>query len=360
MKTLGNQIIVGMSGGVDSSVTALLLKQQGNVVCGTFMRNWEADASDPYCQADQDLTDAKAVCNLLGISLTTVNFANEYWDRVFQYFLNEYSAGRTPNPDILCNQEIKFRAFLDHALRHGADKIATGHYARIKELDGQYQLLKAVDLNKDQSYFLYRLNQHQLQHSLFPLGNMTKPAVRELAQTAQFPNHKKKDSTGICFIGERKFNTFLKEYLLAKPGDIYTDDGQLVGQHHGLMFYTIGQRQGIGIGGMKHARHAPWYVLAKNIKENQLIIGQGHEHPDLFSQSLIFSNASWVSEQSPTLPLKATAKIRYRQNDQACVVTQLDEQKFKVSFETPQRAITPGQSVVFYNEDVCLGGGIIQ
>ena len=359
-RKLEQNIIVGMSGGVDSSVAALLLAQAGYDVTGAFMRNWEADDEDPHCQADLDLTDAKSVCDEIGIELNTINFAEDYWQKVFQYFLDEYAAGRTPNPDVLCNQEIKFKAFLEYALAQGAEKIATGHYAQIHEHDGVYQLMKAIDSNKDQTYFLYRLNQYQLQHSLFPLGQLTKPEVREIAAKAAFTNHQKKDSTGICFIGERKFKAFLSEYLLAKPGKIKTVDGDIIGKHQGLMYYTNGQRQGIGIGGMQQAADKPWYVADKDIDNNVLIVAQGHDHPALFKESLIGEQVHWIAGVSPELPLDCCAKIRYRQVDQACRVTRLEEDRLQVSFVQPQRAIAPGQSVVFYQGDVCLGGAIIQ
>lgn len=352
--------MVGMSGGVDSSVAALLLKQQNKHICGTFMRNWEADNDDPHCQASIDLTDAKSICDILAINLQIVNFADDYWQRVFQHFLDEYAAGRTPNPDIWCNQEIKFQAFLNYALEQGANKIATGHYARMRERAGNYQLLQALDTNKDQTYFLYRLNQYQLQHSIFPLGELTKTEVRQLAQQAGLPNHHKKDSTGICFIGERKFNHFLREYLLAKPGAIVTVDGTTIGQHQGLMYYTIGQRQGIGIGGRQHAAEQPWYVLDKDIANNRLLVGQGHDHPLLFKSTLIFNNASWIAGRPPQLPMQCQAKIRYRQTKQLCIIKEINQQQFLAEFTSPQRAITPGQSIVLYDDDVCLGGGIIQ
>lgn len=350
-------IIVGMSGGVDSSVTAALLCEQGYQVTGLFMRNWDSDDKDPYCTATQDLTDARAVCDKLNIPLKTVNFAQEYWDKVFKYFLDEYAAGRTPNPDILCNKEIKFRAFLDYALNLGADAIATGHYARI-HFDKHFQLLRGKDANKDQSYFLYTLGQDQLKYSRFPLGEFTKTQVRALAEQYGFINHAKKDSTGICFIGERKFQTFLSEYLLAQPGSIETDAGKVIGKHSGLMFYTLGQRQGLKIGGLQNYSEAPWYVVSKDIARNVLIVAQQHDHPLLMSDSLICQELHWV-ETVPEFPLQCTAKIRYRSSDQTCTVSQVDG-KFHVNFKQPQRAITPGQSIVFYRDEACLGGGIIE
>lgn len=351
-------IVVGMSGGVDSSVTAALLCEQGYQVTGLFMRNWDADDKDPFCTATQDLTDARAVCDKLNIPLKTVNFAQEYWDRVFQHFLDEYAAGRTPNPDVLCNKEIKFKAFLEHAISLGASSIATGHYARIRHNE-HYQLLRGTDNNKDQSYFLYTLGQTQLAHSRFPIGELTKPEVRAIAERYGFINHAKKDSTGICFIGERKFQAFLSEYLLAQPGPIETDAGQVIGQHTGLMFYTLGQRQGLGIGGLQNFSEAPWYVVSKDIKRNTLVVAQQHNHPLLMGDTLICQNSHWV-EKPPTEPLQCTAKIRYRCQDEPCLVEPTPEGDFKVTFECPQRAITPGQSVVFYKGSVCLGGGIIQ
>lgn len=353
------RVIVGMSGGVDSSVAALLLLQQGYAVEGLFMKNWEEDDSDGYCPASIDAADAQAVCDKLGIPLHTVNFATEYWQRVFEYFLQEYSAGRTPNPDILCNKEIKFKAFLDYARSLGADLIATGHYARQQEKNGQQYLLKGRDNNKDQSYFLYTLGQAQLAPSLFPLGDLTKPEVRQIAEQAGFVNHAKKDSTGICFIGERKFKDFLSQYLPAKPGKITTVDGQVIGEHQGLMYYTLGQRQGLGIGGRKGAQEKPWYVYQKDLANNRLIVGQEKAHPLLLSTSLICNQLHWVAGHPPAQEFTCAAKTRYRQADQACIVKQLSEDEFLVSFTQSQWAVTPGQSVVFYDGEICLGGGII-
>lgn len=359
MKQTEKNIIVGLSGGVDSSVAALLLKDQGYQVTALFMRNWEAEADDPHCSAEEDLCDAKTVCNKLSIPLLTVNFAKEYWETVFRYFLDTLAAGKTPNPDILCNQEIKFKAFLNHALMLGANAIATGHYAKISQMNGLFQLEKAGDSGKDQTYFLHRLNQFQLGHSLFPLGELKKHDVRQIAKNAGLINHNKKDSTGICFIGEKKFKSFLQEYLLAKPGIIETENGELLGQHQGLMFYTLGQRQGLGIGGHKNYPEQPWYVIEKDIKRNVLIVAQEHDHATLLKKTLTCSDVNWISG-APPLPLHCSAKIRYRQEDQPCQVTTEDDKVYTVEFMAPQRAITPGQSVVFYQNDLCLGGGIIE
>lgn len=348
-----------MSGGVDSSVAALLLLEADYHVEGLFMKNWEEDDDEEYCAAAADLADAQAVSDQLGIKLHTVNFATEYWDKVFSHFLDEYKGGRTPNPDILCNKEIKFRAFLDYALDLGADKIATGHYARITETNGEYQLRAGLDQNKDQSYFLHALNQYQLSYSIFPLGGMDKTAVRKIADENNFVNSKKKDSTGICFIGERKFSAFLNRYLPAQPGDIVTLENESIGEHNGLMFYTYGQRHGLGIGGMKNAAEEPWFVVDKDLSLNRLIVAQGHDHPALLHQHLQCSQLTWISGLSPELPLTCKAKIRYRQSAQKCTLKRLNNEVLQVTFKQPQRAITPGQSVVFYQDDICLGGGII-
>lgn len=352
-------IIVGMSGGVDSSVAAFLLKEAGHHVEAVFMKNWEGDDNDQYCPATIDMADAQAVCDRLHIELHCVNFADQYWERVFAYFLQEYRAGRTPNPDILCNKEIKFKAFLEYAKQRGADAIATGHYVRSRQIGNEVQLLKGNDPLKDQSYFLYALNQTQLAHSIFPVGDLAKTEVRAIAAQLGLKTHAKKDSTGICFIGERKFKTFLNEYLPAQPGKIETLDGEIIGQHDGLMFYTVGQRQGLQIGGRKGKAESPWYVAAKDIKRNVLIVVQGDQHPALFKQTLIANHIHWIN-QAPTFPCKAMAKTRYRQADQACLIEKRNEQQLQVSFEQLQRAITPGQSVVFYQGDICLGGGIIE
>lgn len=353
-------VIVGLSGGVDSSVSALLLQQQGYEVSGLFMKNWEEDDTDNYCSASADLADAQAVCDKLQIPLHTVNFSVEYWDKVFEYFLIEYRAGRTPNPDILCNKEIKFKAFLDYAKRLGADFIATGHYAGKQEKNGQQWLLKGRDSNKDQSYFLYTLGQAQLAQSLFPVGDLPKPEVRKMAAKAGFINHNKKDSTGICFIGERRFKEFLQRYLPAQPGDIETAEGRVIGKHDGLMYHTIGQRQGLGIGGLQGVKAEPWYVVAKDLKRNVLIVAQGQQHPLLFSDKLICSQLSWIAGMEPAIPLHCYAKTRYRQQEQPCVVMPLSESEYEVRFTVPQWAVTPGQSVVFYQNNYCLGGGVIE
>lgn len=352
-------VIVGLSGGVDSGVTALRLVEAGYDVRGVFMQNWEASPGDPHCTAEQDLTDAKAVADTLNIPFEVVNFSKQYWNRVFQLCLDEFHAGRTPNPDIWCNKEIKFNCFLDYALQQGADKIATGHYAGIQEVDGTYHLMRAEDNHKDQTYFLYTLGQHALSHALFPLFDIEKSNVRKLAENNHLPNFDKKDSTGICFIGERDFKTFLQEFILAQPGDIKTDDGKIVGKHDGLMFYTLGQRKGLHIGGLSEYSEDAWYVVDKDIPNNTLIIGQGHNHPLLFKSELTCEAIHWVSGNPPTLPLTCRAKTRYNQQDQTCVIQAADNNKLRVAFDEPQRAVTPGQSVVFYSETECLGGGII-
>lgn len=361
MTEVGKQrVIVGLSGGVDSSVAALLLLQQGYSVEGLFMKNWEEDDTEDYCSAAIDLADAQAVADQLGIKLHTRNFASEYWDRVFTYFLDEYRAGRTPNPDIMCNKEIKFKAFLDLALEMGADYIATGHYARIaRDPDGTVRMLKGMDNNKDQTYFLYTLQQHQLQHSLFPVGELEKSQVREIAEQAGFTTARKKDSTGICFIGERKFSDFLQRFLPAQPGDIVTPQGESIGRHHGLMYYTIGQRQGLGIGGRKDADDSPWFVVDKDMGNNRLIVTQGHQHELLMKHFLQASQLHWVAGHAPAPQFECKAKIRYRQTEESCQVRMLENTRCEVCFPDAQRAITPGQSIVFYQGDICLGGGII-
>lgn len=354
------KIIVGISGGVDSSVAAYLLKQQGYDVHGLFMKNWEEDDTQDYCSAAEDLKDAQAVCDKLDIPLHTANFSSEYWNHVFEDFLAEYKAGRTPNPDILCNREIKFKVFLEHAERLGATAIATGHYVSSGRQQDQWQLLRGLDSNKDQSYFLYTLGQQQLARSLFPVGALHKPKVREIAEQQGFVTHDKKDSTGICFIGERPFREFLSQFIPAQQGDMLTPEGQIIGQHQGVMYYTLGQRKGLQIGGLQQSTGEPWYVVGKNVKDNQLIVGQGHNHPLLFSQKVIANQLSWVAGEAPELPYCCTAKTRYRQTDQACTITEITSEGYQIEFEQPQRAVTPGQSIVFYADTVCLGGGIIE
>ena len=395
------RVVVGLSGGVDSAVTAHLLKQQGHEVIGIFMKNWEDDDrpaggtrndAPGYCTSNIDFVDAAAVADVLGIEIEHVNFATEYRDRVFAEFLREYEAGRTPNPDVLCNAEIKFKAFLDHALRLGAEKIATGHYARvrcvqaksrmpggpddessadaadrpgIRERDGEFELLKGLDPLKDQSYFLHRMTQAQLSRTMFPVGELPKTEVRRIAAEIGLPNAKKKDSTGICFIGERPFREFLNRYLANTPGPIQDDRGRTIGEHVGLSFYTLGQRKGIGIGGLKERgarrgarEHAPWFVARKDMANNTLYIVQGHDHPWLFSQHLSADDSSWIAGRAPAARTVA-AKTRYRQQDAACLFTSAAETGFDLRFEQAQWAVTPGQSAVLYDGDVCLGGGVI-
>lgn len=353
------KVIVGMSGGVDSSVAALLLQQQGYHVEGLFMKNWDEDDGTEYCTAKQDYADAQAVADKLGIPLHGANFAAEYWDNVFEHFLGEYRAGRTPNPDILCNKEIKFRAFLDYALMLGADFIATGHYVRRGEHQNKASLLKGLDDNKDQSYFLHAVGHEELARTLFPVGELEKPAVRALAAENGLITSNKKDSTGICFIGERRFSDFLKQYLPAQPGEIESLDGQALGRHQGLMYHTIGQRQGLGIGGRADSGDAPWYVVDKDLDRNVLLVAQGNNHPALFKSELRVGQSFWIDGQIPKDVTRCHAKIRYRQADQACTLTP-DGEGFKVLFNEPQRAVTPGQSAVFYDGERCLGGGIIE
>ena len=354
------RIVVGMSGGVDSSVTALLLKQQGYDVIGLFMKNWEDDDSDEYCSSRQDLLDAVSVADTIGIPIEAVNFAGEYKERVFSYFLREYQAGRTPNPDILCNSEIKFKAFLDHAIQLGADTIATGHYAQVREVDGLFQLLKAADDSKDQSYFLHRLNQTQLSHAMFPLGKLLKSEVRAIAEQHGLSNHAKKDSTGICFIGERPFREFLNRYLPTTPGETHTPEGNVVGQHIGLSFYTIGQRQGLGIGGARDTSGEPWFVAGKDMPNNRLIVVQGHDHPALLAPRLSALDSHWISGSAPLTGHPYAAKTRYRQADAPCRITVLEGDRYQFELDQPQWAVTPGQSVVLYDGEICLGGAIIE
>ena len=355
------KVIVGMSGGVDSSVSAYLLQQQGYEVVGLFMKNWEEDDNEEYCSAATDLADAQAVCDKLGIKLLTINFAAEYWDNVFEHFLAEYRAGRTPNPDILCNKEIKFKAFLDYAAEDlGADYIATGHYVLKGEHNGKVQLLRGLDKNKDQSYFLYTLSEAQISKSLFPVGELEKPQVRKIAEELGLVTAAKKDSTGICFIGERKFRDFLARYLPAQSGLIRSVDGEVIGEHQGLMYHTLGQRKGLGIGGLKNAEETPWYVVDKDVEHNELIVAQGYDHPTLYSGGLIAGQLHWVDRQPIRKTINCTVKTRYRQQDLPCQINPIDDEHIEVIFDQPIAAVTPGQSAVFYLGEVCLGGGIIE
>jgi tRNA-specific 2-thiouridylase len=357
---MAEHVVVGMSGGVDSSVAAWLLKEQGVRVTGLFMKNWEDDDREDYCATKQDLIDAAAVADRIGVELEAVNFSAEYMERVFSEFLREYRAGRTPNPDVLCNAEIKFKAFLDHAVSLGAEMIATGHYAQVRERGGRFELLKAEDGTKDQSYFLYRLNQQQLAKTLFPLGRITKREVRKIAADLKLPTAEKKDSTGLCFIGERPFREFLSRYLPPEPGKIETSEGEAIGEHAGLMYYTIGQRQGLGIGGAKTGEEAPWYVVGKNIARNVLTVVQGREHSSLYRDRLRARNLNWIAGHEPRCNWVYTAKIRYRQEDAPCSIAHLDAESCEIEFAQPQWAVAPGQSVVVYESRVCLGGGIIE
>jgi len=356
----GPRVVVGLSGGVDSSVAAYLLKQQGFEVVGLFMKNWEDDDDEQYCSTRQDWLDAASVADLLGIDIEAVNFAAEYRSRVFASFLAEYSAGRTPNPDVLCNAEIKFKAFLDHALRLGAEHIATGHYARLRQQQGRFELLRGVDPSKDQSYFLHRLNQAQLARTLFPVGHLHKTEVRRIAAEIGLPNAAKRDSTGICFIGERPFREFLNRYLPTRPGPIRTPEGRVVGEHVGLAFYTLGQRKGIGVGGRRDGSGEPWFVARKDMASNTLWIVQGHDHPWLLAGELDAADAAWVSGEPPAAGTRIAAKTRYRQADSACTVTRVEGNRFSLAFDAPQWAATPGQSAVLYDGQRCLGGGVIE
>jgi tRNA-uridine 2-sulfurtransferase len=354
------RVVVGMSGGVDSSVAAWLLKQQGHDVVGLFMKNWEDDDTDEYCTSREDLIDAAAVADVIGIDLEAVNFAAEYRERVFALFLRDYEAGRTPNPDVLCNSEIKFRAFLDHAFTLGADCIATGHYARLRRSsDGTVELVKAVDSAKDQTYFLHRLTQEQLAPVVFPLGDMTKRDVRAIAQREGIPTYAKRDSTGICFIGERPFRDFLARYLPRTPGPIVTPEGEAVGRHDGLAYYTIGQRHGLGIGGTRDRADAPWFVAAKDLARNALVAVQGHDHPLLYRRDVAAIDMHWIAGEPRPLPARLAAKTRYRMPDAACEVRLRGERAIAASFDVPQWAPTPGQYLVLYDGDVCLGGAVI-
>jgi tRNA-specific 2-thiouridylase len=352
------KVVVGLSGGVDSAVAALLLKRAGHEVVGLFMKNWEDDDDERYCSTREDLVDAVSVAEKIGIDIEAVNFAAEYRERVFASFLTEYRAGRTPNPDVMCNAEIKFKAFLDHAMALGAQRIATGHYARVAERDGRFVLLKGLDASKDQSYFLHRLTQAQLARTLFPVGHLPKTQVRQIAREAGLPNHAKRDSTGICFIGERPFREFLSRYLPREPGAMVTPEGERVGEHQGLMYYTIGQRQGLGIGGRRDAAGEPWYVAGKDMEANRLIVVQGHDHELLLKDHLAAADASWVAGAAPEAGAFA-AKTRYRQADSECELTPSGDRAFELEFPAPQWAVTPGQSAVLYRGEVCLGGGII-
>jgi tRNA-specific 2-thiouridylase len=349
------RVVVGMSGGVDSSVAALLLKEQGYDVIGIFMKNWDDTDENGVCTATEDYDDVIRVCNQIGIPYYAVNFEKQYWDKVFTYFLEEYKAGRTPNPDVMCNKEIKFKAFLEHALKLGADYLATGHYARVEYRDGAYKMLRGIDENKDQTYFLNQLSQTQLEKVMFPIGNLEKSKVRELALKANLATATKKDSTGICFIGERNFKDFLGNYLPAQPGNMETFDGEIMGRHDGLMYYTIGQRHGLGIGGSGD----PWFVIGKDLERNILYVGQGFDHEKLYSEAIIATDISWTTSKPFTQEFECTAKFRYRQPDNKVLVQILDDQKVKVIFDQPIRAVTPGQAVVFYNGEECLGGGTI-
>ena len=352
------RVIVGMSGGVDSAVAALLLRDAGHKVVGLFMKNWDDDDGTEYCTAAQDLLEAEAACHRLGIELLEVNFARQYWDDVFAHFLAEYAAGRTPNPDVLCNREIKFKVFQQYALQIGANFIATGHYARLRRTtEGAPALLRALDSNKDQTYFLHAVPAAQFADVLFPIGGLTKPKVRAIAQQSGLHNHGRKDSTGICFIGERRFSDFLKRYLPAQPGEIVTDNDRVIGQHAGLMHYTIGQRQGIRLGGQRNGSGEPWYVADKDLSNNRLRVVQGAAHPALLRSALQANQIAWLAR--PELPLRCTARTRYRQTDQTCEVRSLSDETLAVQFDAPQRAITPGQYVVFYLGQQCLGGAVI-
>ena len=357
--TSKQRIVLGLSGGVDSSVAAWLLKREGHEVIGVFMKNWEDDDTDEYCTSRQDLVDAVAVADVVGIEVEAVNFAREYRERVFAHFLTEYGCGRTPNPDVLCNSEIKFRAFLDHALTLGADRIATGHYARLRKVSGGVELVKAVDAAKDQTYFLHQLTQRQLGSALFPVGALNKREVRAIARENGIPTYAKKDSTGICFIGERPFREFLARYLPRTPGPIENPDGRILGRHEGLAYYTLGQRQGLGIGGTRGGGDAPWFVAGKDAARNVLVVVQGHDHPRLYARALEVADTHWIAGHPPHSGHRLAAKTRYRMADAACSLVALDGGHWRVEFDAPQWAPTPGQYLVLYDGDVCLGGGVI-
>ena len=357
--SLGTPVMVGISGGVDSAVAALLLRDAGMQVSGLFMRNWEEDDRSPGCRAEEDRRDAVAVCGRLGIPFHARNFAVEYWDGVFRHFIDEYAAGRTPNPDVLCNREVKFRTFLEHALALGAERIATGHYARVACKGGRWRLLRGLDANKDQSYFLHGIGQQQLSRTLFPIGELPKPDVRRIARDAGLPVHDKKDSTGICFIGERDFRAFLSQWLPAQPGEIRSTDGQRIGRHAGVFFYTLGQREGLQVGGVRGRPDAPWYVVGKSIARNILWVDQGHDSRWLLSSRTATAAADWVDGAPPAMRFACTAKTRYRQPDQRCTVEVGNDGALQVVFEAPQRAVTPGQSLVLYDGEACLGGAVI-
>nr|WP_152570717.1 tRNA 2-thiouridine(34) synthase MnmA [Paenibacillus tyrfis] len=351
------RVVLGMSGGVDSSVSALVLKEQGYEVIGVFMKNWDDTDEFGHCTAEEDAEDVRRVCDQIGIPYYTVNFEKPYMDKVFAYFLDEYRKGRTPNPDVMCNREIKFGEFLNKALELGADYIATGHYARVEERDGKYRLLRGVDNNKDQTYFLHALNQYQLSKAMFPIGHLPKSEVRAIAEKAGLATAKKKDSTGVCFIGERNFKEFLSGYLPAKPGEMRTLEGEVKGRHDGLMYYTLGQRQGLGIGGSGSGE--PWFVAGKDLEKNILYVVQGEKHPALYSTGLLATDLNWIAGGPPKEPLHCTAKFRYRQPDQGVTVHFGECGRCEIVFDQPQKAITPGQSVVFYDGEVCLGGAVI-
>ena len=356
------RVVLGMSGGVDSSVAAILLKEQGYEVIGVFMKNWEEKDDNGNCMAEEDYKDVVTVAEQLDIPYYSVNFVKEYWDKVFTYFLDEYKKGRTPNPDVMCNKEIKFKAFLDYAIKLGADYVATGHYARIihEEKDGKIKsvMLRGIDDNKDQTYFLCQLSQKQLEKVLFPIGEYTKPQIREIAEKYNLATAKKKDSTGICFIGERDFNEFLSKYLPAKGGNIVNTEGKILGKHNGLMYYTIGQRKGIGIGNSKEGTGEPWFVVDKNLETNELIVTQGDKSV-LYSKGLIATDFNFINMEDIEFPLECTVKFRYRQSDSKAVIKKLPDEKYEVLFDEPQKAVTPGQIVVAYKDEVCLGGGVI-